>query len=614
MYRILNYSVLVLICIGVCTVGSAQDIAKLDIYAVDATEFPVNYVYYTAKNLLGKDAGALSGEVIKVYEDGVEQRLWSEQEERVPASLVLILDSSGSMKQTMQDVLIAAKNLVTGLETQDQAEIIDFDSKVKVAQTFTHNKQSLSNVLDAIVADGGTALYDATAQGITDSKKRTGLKAIVLLTDGKDENAKGDGPGSTLILEQLKTLLVSSNIPVFTIGLGAGIDKPVLEAIASTSGGKAYYAKDANAVDKIYSEIITYLHSLHRFFYITHNGVHDNTQRKVLVKANNQLGIPKTEMSYTAPLAEYWSYAFTPAIHKEWCVSNLAISPDGKYIAALNKMCVLSNKGFRYCINWDGVDAYEGVMTTDYHVHHRGWLHTGNLYKFNGKNLDEVDPRQLLMRAGGFLHLDWGWQVKGISKGGKYAVFASRPEGDPRKYYFLLYDMTENKILWEKHLYAAEFDEPNDVAVSDNGIALITQDFNLFALNKSGEVLFSWMWEQTGNRFLRLGITADGSKFIARIPNKSEVQVYSINGNLLWKIESKSNEDAGPVDVSPNGLYFAINDQYGPRIFDAQGKLLFQKKFTEPAQCDASINGVAVANDGSFVYSLGPRMYYSKIK
>jgi VWFA-related protein len=599
--------------IGFFSIASAQ-ITKLEIQSVDIVEFPVNYVYYTAKNLLGKDAGILGEFDIKVYEDGVEQRLWLEEEERVPASLVLILDSSGSMKHTMQDVLTAAKNLVGKLDEKDQAEVIDFDSNVKVVQTFTHNKQALSSVLDAIVADGGTVLYDATAQGIEDLTKRTGLKAVVLLTDGKDENAKGDGPGSTITLEQLKTKLTSANIPVYTIGLGEGIDKQVLESIASASGGKAYYAKDAETVNKIYSEIITYLHSLHRFYYVTHNGKHDGVQRKVLVKTNNQLGIPKSEASYTSPQARYWSYAFCPSIHEEWCVSNLAISPDGKYITALNRMCVLSNEGLRYCINWDGVDAYEGVMTADYHVQCRGWLHYGNLFKFDGKNLVEIKPEQLLMLAGGFLHSNWEWKVKGISKGGKYAVFASRPEGDVRKYYFLLYDIAEKKILWEKHLYAAEFDEPNDIAVSDNGIALITQDFNLFVLNKSGEILFSWMWEQTNNRFLRLGITADGSKFIARMHDKNEVHVYSINGMLLWKVESESNDGSGPVDVSPNGLYFAINDRFGPRIFNAQGNLLFQNKQTKPVECDNSFNGIAVANDGSCVYSLGTRMYYRKLE
>ena len=100
MYKKLRYILCFVLFIGFFSNASAQ-LTKLEIQSVDISQFPVNYVYYTAKNLLGKDAGILGEFDIKVYEDGVEQRLWIEEEERVPASLVLILDSSGSMKHTM---------------------------------------------------------------------------------------------------------------------------------------------------------------------------------------------------------------------------------------------------------------------------------------------------------------------------------------------------------------------------------------------------------------------------------------------------------------------------------------------------------------------------------
>ena len=126
-------------------------------------------------------------------------------------------------------------------------------------------------------------------------------------------------------------------------------------------------------------------------------------------------------------------------------------------------------------------------------------------------------------------------------------------------------------------------------------------------------LLFSWMWEQTGKRFIRLAITGDGSKFIARLDEQQEVHVYVMNRNLLWKVESIRNEIGEPVDASANGKYFAVNDRFGPRIFDAQGNILFQNKQKEPVICGNG-NNIAVADDGSFVYSLGTRMYYRKLE
>jgi uncharacterized protein YegL len=611
MFKTFKSSLFFIVCFGLFNTASAQ-LAKLEIQSVDISQFPVNYVYYTTKNPTGEDFGPVSEFDVRLYEDGIEQRICPEEEERYPASLVIILDSSGSMRQTMQDVLSAAHSLIGALTDYDYAEIIDFDSTVKVMQKFTNNKEELSGILNSIQADGGTALYDALAQGINDLENRQGLKVVVLLTDGQDENARGDGPGSKMTLDELKTTLRSATVPVYTIGLGQGIDKKTLEDMASISAGKAYYAEETDAVGKIYSDIIVYLHSLHRFYYVTHNGQYDNTKRAVLLESKTTSERPKSEGSYTAPQAEFWSYAFWPAENKS-CISSIAMSPDGKHIVPLSIIAVLSNEGIRRYVNWDGKDAYDGICTGKY-IQYRAHLHYGSLYEFDGKNLNEVNPDDLISSTSGNLHKDWGWRVKGISKGAKYIVLASRPEIEAiRRYYFLLYDMTEKKALWEKHFYSAEFDEPGAIAVADNGTTLITQDYNLFAVNKDGQILFSWMWEQMGKRFLRLAIAGDGSKFIARLDEKQEVQIYDINGKLLWKVESIRNEIGEPVDVSANGQYFAINDRFGPRILDAQGNILFQDKQKEPVICGNG-NNIAVADDGSFVYSLGTRIYYRKIK
>jgi VWFA-related protein len=582
----------------------------VEIHSVDICEFQVNYVYYVTMNASGEDAGPVSDVDFAVYEDGTEQRMITEEEERFPASLVLILDSSGSMKQAMADVLAAAQDLVGRIDEYDYTEVIDFDSDVKVIQKSTNNKQALSDALNSITADGGTALYDAIARGLTDVEKREGLKAIVLLTDGKDENAQGDGPGSAITLDKLKTLLRNAAIPLYTIGLGKGVERVTLNDIASTSGGKAYYAQETDAVGKIYSDIITYLHSLRRFYYVTHNGKHDGTHRKVLVKAKAQPGTPKAEALYTAPQKKSWSYAFTP--NKEWPIHHLAMSPDGQYIAALNIASILSKEGLRRHVRWDGTDAYGGICTGQY-VQDRGWLHFGSLYKFDGKDLTEIESNTFLMSASGDFHREWEWYPKAISKGAHYIVFATRTEEEPRKFFFVLYDIAGKNVLWEKHLYSGEFDEPGAIVVADNGTSLITQDCNLFAIAKDGAIMYSWMWENTGKRFKCLAITADGTRYLARL-DADEVQVYDINGTLLWKVASKAEERGGGIDCSANGKYFAVNDQYGPRIFDAAGKILFQDLTKNPAPSEHSENGIAVADDGSYVFARENRIYYGKIE
>ena len=604
MLRRFGYGMFVVALICVLGSVSGQEVAKIEVHSVDLSRFPVNYVYYTSQDASGKYLGRVGGDQVELYEDGVQQALSVEEDEKhLPASLVLILDSSGSMKQSMGGVLSAASNLVDMLDINDRAQVVDFDSQVRVVQKFTNNKKALSDVLKTISAGGGTALYDATAKGIKDVRKRQGLKALVLLTDGKDENARGDGPGSKIKLSQLKGMLKSAGIPVYVIGLGKGVDKQTLEAIASISGGKVYYAEETDAVGKIYGDIIVYLHSLHRYWYASHNGKHDRTERKVLLALRNEKS--QSEISYFSPKDKYWSYASWP--NKEHFVSFLQMSPDGELIAA--ESVILSKQGVRLCDEGGGEGAFSGE-----YLCRKAYMHLGSLHRFNGQNLTEIESPQLLSSASGSFHKDWEWNPKAVSKDAKYILFASRPDEQEYSYYFMLYNMPEKKVLWEKGLYKGEFDEPGAMAVAGNGTSLIAQDFNLFVLDKNGKVLIKWMWSQIDKRFLRLAVTADGSKFIARLQDKDEVHVYDIGGNLLWSIESEPNEKAGQVYVSPNGKYFAVADRFGPRVFNSQGKVLFQDIQKKPVESDDSGNGIAVANDGSLVYSLANRIYYRMIE
>ncbi len=547
-------------------------------------------------------------EELRVLENGTEERMWPDEEvERFPASLVLVIDSSGSMKGAMSDVLAAAASLVAMLEHDDMAEVIDFDSTVRLVQGFTDQTPALSAAVQAISADGGTALYDAVKRGVADAGMREGLRAVVLLTDGKDENARGDGPGSATTWDELKSALASSGVAVHAIGLGAGVDRTTLRAIADVSGGRAYFAEDADAVSRIYGDIVEYLHSLRRFHYVTRDGRPDGTRREVVLKAHE--GDAQAQAYYSAPMEEHWTYAFWPL--DETYIHHLAMPPDGGYVAALNVASILLKDGTRVHVHWDGRDAFGGVCSNEY-VCDRGWKDLGSLSRFDGRELTPVEPNELLGTAAGSYHREWEWSPKAVSKGGTHIVLASKPDDQQYRYYFALYDMQANEIAWEKPFYKADFDEPGATAVADDGTALITQDYNLFAVTRDGRLLHEWLWEETANRFAALALAGDGKRFVARLDD-DVVRVYNIDGSTDWEVESKTEERGGGVDMSANGAYVAVNDLYGPRVFDAQGRILFQDLTEDPAPGYQSENGIAIADDGSFVFARGNRICYRMI-
>jgi hypothetical protein len=251
----------------------SQEISSIKLERADAKDFPLVYFYYTSHTENGEYAGMAFIDDVELYEANHNEKVWCNDEfHHVPTKLSIVIDSSGSMKNDMATVIDAVKNLISMMDEYDSIQLIDFDSTVRVVKDFTNDQDELKESLLLVEANGGTALYDSILEGIGNVKDMEGMRAVVILTDGKDENVRGDGPGSQSSFEALKERLTVSHVPVFCIGLGKGAEKNTLDTIAGLSKGDAYYVSEVQDVNQVYEDIITYVHSLYRFYYITRNG------------------------------------------------------------------------------------------------------------------------------------------------------------------------------------------------------------------------------------------------------------------------------------------------------------------------------------------------------
>src|SRR6056297_3014142 len=259
---------------------SAADVADFSIEWVDSSSFPLNIVYYSTYDEGGNPAGALwVPDRVSVWENGVEHQSGGfEDGEHAPAYLSLIIDSSGSMEGSLAEVLEAAGKLIEQFDSQDRAEIIDFDSQVIARRAFTDNKGEMQAALREIEVGGGTALYDAIATAFDHLRPKQGMKTVLVLSDGEDENS------TSYDFEALKQRLGSEGVRVFTVALGEGVDTATMTEIAELSEGSFYHAETADDVEGIYEKVITYLHSLHRLWYSTSFGAFDGSRRELEVE------------------------------------------------------------------------------------------------------------------------------------------------------------------------------------------------------------------------------------------------------------------------------------------------------------------------------------------
>jgi Ca-activated chloride channel family protein len=185
--------------------------------------------------------------------------------DRKPANVLLVLDTSGSMNDEAR--LASAKN---GLETflrevapQDRVGLTIFNDRITPLapiEPIRNNRAQLRSLVSRLIADGGTAIYDATDAGVKQVAKladTSRINAVVLLTDGEDTDSSTsvdalvralDGQGDS-----------TRRIRVFTIAYSAGAAGAAqnLERIANASGGKPYVGS-TDDIETVYRSISSF--------------------------------------------------------------------------------------------------------------------------------------------------------------------------------------------------------------------------------------------------------------------------------------------------------------------------------------------------------------------
>ncbi len=179
--------------------------------------------------------------------------------EQHPQDTVFVIDSSESMgvNDPLDLRLEAAKKYVDNMSVPDRGAVVDFDDIATLVPPPTGDHLSSNYVqikqnIDTIDASGGTNIgagMEAANSELKGYGNSSHLWVEILLTDGQETLAN-----YPFTSQQIQDA-ADNNIVIFTIGLGAGVNESLLREIAERTGGRYYYAKNAEALDEIYSRI-----------------------------------------------------------------------------------------------------------------------------------------------------------------------------------------------------------------------------------------------------------------------------------------------------------------------------------------------------------------------
>ena len=210
-----------------------------------------------------------------VFEDGVPQQVAMFDGDGAPLSVLLMIDSSGSMDEMLPSARLAAERVLSVLRPGDRARVVAFNHRDSMLQDFTDDRQALSAALARITAGGSTALYRTLYVSLKElklEKKDDNRRlAIVLLTDGLDT-------ASSVSDDQLLELARGGEVAVYPISLrprarveanAAAFSAAAyfLSRLASDTGGRAFFANSATDLDGVYARIAAEMRSQYSLAY-----------------------------------------------------------------------------------------------------------------------------------------------------------------------------------------------------------------------------------------------------------------------------------------------------------------------------------------------------------
>ncbi|MBO0859861.1 MAG: VWA domain-containing protein [Chloracidobacterium sp.] len=248
----------------------------------------------TVTDAYNRLVSGLNRQHFEVYEDKVKQEISFFSDEDAPVNLGIVFDVSGSMKGKIDRAREALKAFIQTSHSDDDFFLVGFNQRANLLAEFTDG-ESLTNKLTLVDPKGQTALYDAAYLGIEKVKQgRHNRNAMLLISDGQDNSSR-------YTYGELRKLLKEAGVQIYCIGIvevggaaGGTLDmqgQAILEEIAQTTGGKAFFPRSAAELEDATTRIALELRHQYSIGYNPTNVKRDGQWHKIKVSVKGPKGL-----------------------------------------------------------------------------------------------------------------------------------------------------------------------------------------------------------------------------------------------------------------------------------------------------------------------------------
>lgn len=272
--RLLSALAFVLAMPGLLCAQAAPSI-KVDVKLVN--------VFVNVTDANGSPVGSLTKDDFTIAEDGHPQKIAIfERESAMPLSIVLAIDTSGSVAKDLTIEKHAAHTFVHSLlRPVDRLDLIDFSSDVREVVPFTNNLKRIDYGIENLLTGPATALYSAVYLASQSLATQHGRKALILISDGGN-TVNGTDYADALEQAVRSETMVFSIIDV-PIAADAGRDtggEHAMITLSQETGGKYYYA-DAEHLGEAFQKVSEDLRTQYLLAYYPIHRIADSDFRRI---------------------------------------------------------------------------------------------------------------------------------------------------------------------------------------------------------------------------------------------------------------------------------------------------------------------------------------------
>lgn len=240
-------------------------------------------VFVNVTDANGSPVGGLTRDDFTIAEDGHPQKIAVfERESEMPLSIVLAIDTSGSVAKDLTVEKHAAHTFVHSLlRPVDRLDLIDFSSDVREVVPFTNNLKRIDYGIENLITGPATALYSAIYLASQSLAPQRGRKVLILISDGGN-TVNGTDYADALEQAVRSETMVYSIIDV-PIAADAGRDtggEHAMITLSQETGGKYYYA-DAEHLDEAFQKVSEDLRTQYLLAYYPFHRIADSDFRRI---------------------------------------------------------------------------------------------------------------------------------------------------------------------------------------------------------------------------------------------------------------------------------------------------------------------------------------------